>query len=73
MTLEQILQQIEAIGYATSVHRMGAYCELHAVPLPAGEPLYLSRVDGETDEDVNVAALELARMCGVKVEPRCED
>jgi hypothetical protein len=35
---EPILRQIELLGYATSVHRMGEYAELHAVKLPDGEP-----------------------------------
>ena len=41
---------------------------MHAVPIPAGEPVYLSRVDGDGDDDVYRAACELARMCGVDVE-----
>jgi hypothetical protein len=32
-TADAILRQIEAMGYATSVHRMGRYVELHAVRL----------------------------------------
>jgi len=63
VTTESILRRIETHGYATSVHRMGDYCELHAVPLPAGKPLHLSRVDGDSDDDVYMAACELARMC----------
>ena len=63
-----ILRHIESLGFATSVHRMGAYCELHAMPIPVGEPVYLPRVDGDSDEDVDRAACELARMCGVDVE-----
>ena len=44
---EAILRQIESLGYATSVHRMGDYCELHAVQVPAGEPVHIARVDGD--------------------------
>ena len=63
-----ILRRLESLGYATSVHRMGDYCELHAVKLPEGEPLYLARADGETDIDVYLAACDLARMCGVELQ-----
>jgi hypothetical protein len=63
-----ILRHIEFLGYATSVHRMGEYCELHAVPIPAGEPVYLSRVDGDSDGGVYRAVCALARMCGVAVD-----
>ena len=60
-----VLRQIESLGFATSVHRMGDYCELHAVTVPAGEPVYLVRVDGDSADDVFLAACELALMCGV--------
>jgi hypothetical protein len=36
--------------------------------LPAGEPVHLSRADGESDDDLYVAACELARMCRVGLE-----
>jgi hypothetical protein len=60
-----VLRRIESHGYATSLHIMGDYCELHAVPLPTGEPVFVSRVDGDGPEDLFVAACELARMVGV--------
>ena len=44
------------------------YCELHAVPLPAGEPVHIARLDGDSDDDVYRAACELAGMCGVDLE-----
>ena len=47
------LKHIESVGYATSVHRMGEYCELHAKPIPAGEPVYLSW-NGDRDADFYV-------------------
>jgi hypothetical protein len=62
-----ILRHIKSMGFATSVHRMGDYCEVHAVPLPAGEPVYVSRVDGDGPDELYVAACELARMVGVNL------
>jgi hypothetical protein len=59
-----VLRHIESLGFATSVHRMCEYCELHAVTVPAGEPVYLVRVDGDSDDDVFLAACEMAAMCG---------
>jgi hypothetical protein len=64
-----ILRQIEAARFVTSVHRMGDYCELHAVKLPAGEPMYISRADGDSDADVYRAAREPAASCGVEPKP----
>jgi hypothetical protein len=48
---EPILRYIQSLGDATSVHRMGDYVKLHAVPLPAGEPVRIARVEGNGDED----------------------
>jgi hypothetical protein len=42
--------------------------ELHAVPLPLGEPVYVSRVDGDGPDELYVAACELAPMVGVDLE-----
>ena len=61
----ELLRLIESRRFATSVHRMGDYVELHAVVLPAGEPVYIARVEGDSDYDVARAAQELAEMCGV--------
>ena len=61
-TYEPVLKLIESFGYATTVHRMGDYVELHAVSLPTGDPVFQSRADGDSDDLVYVAALELARM-----------
>jgi hypothetical protein len=63
-----ILRHIESMGFATSVHCMGDYCEVHAVKLPEGEPLHIARVDGDSDEDVYRAACELAQMIGIDLE-----
>ena len=60
----RILLQIEALGYAASVHRMGAYVELHAVPL-AGDEVKIVRVEGDSDDAVYRGACELAAMCGI--------
>jgi hypothetical protein len=62
------LRQIESLGFLTSVHRMGDYCELHAAKLPDGEPVYIARSDADTEDGVSAAACELARMCGVDLE-----
>jgi hypothetical protein len=63
-----ILKHIESAGFATSVHRMDDYCELHAVPVPKGEPVYISRVDADGPDDLYLAACELARICRVELE-----
>jgi hypothetical protein len=65
-----ILRDLEALGYATSVRRLGDHCELHAVNVMPGieEPVHIARVDGDTDEDVYRAARALAEMCGVDLE-----
>src|SRR5687768_9666580 len=63
--MDLISRQIEARGFATSVHRMGDYVELRAVQLPAGDLVYIARVDGDSDHDVERATHELAVMCGV--------
>jgi hypothetical protein len=63
-----ILRHLELLGFLTSVHRMGDYCELHAVKLPNAEIVHIARADGDRDEDVFLAACELARMCGVELD-----
>ena len=60
-----ILRELEAGGFATSVHRMVSYCELRAVKVPAGEPICIARCDDDSDAGVMVAARQLAKMCGV--------
>jgi hypothetical protein len=65
---ESVWRQIEPLGYATSAHRMGDYCEVHAVKLPDGELVRIARAEGDGDEEVYLAAWELARMCGVELE-----
>ena len=45
---------------------MGEYCELHAVQLPDGELVRIARAEG--DEEVYLAACELARMCGIALK-----
>ena len=48
---------------------MGDYVELHAVMLPAGEPVHISRViGGDSDAEVMRAPFELACMCAIEVE-----
>jgi hypothetical protein len=63
-----ILRQFESLGFLTSVHRMGDYCEIRAAKPPDGVPLYLARSDDDTKAGAFAAACELARMCGVDLE-----
>jgi hypothetical protein len=63
-----ILRQIESAGYATSVHRMGQRCELHAVRKRDVGEVHIARAEGDGDEQVYLAACELARMVGVDME-----
>ena len=63
-----ILRHVESAGDATSVHRMGAYCELHAVRKPDAGEVHIARAEGDGDEEVYRAACELARMVGVDLE-----
>jgi hypothetical protein len=49
-TTAAILRQVESLGYATSVHRIRDYVEMHAVPLADSEHLVLVR-DGDGDDD----------------------
>ena len=56
------LRRIKTRGFVTSVDRMGDYVELHAGKLPASEPVYIARVDGDSDHDVERTAQELAAM-----------
>lgn len=61
-----ILREIDRAGLATSVHRMGDYVELHAVPVPDAETIHIARVEGDCDIGLLLAARELARMCGIE-------
>ena len=47
---------------------MGDYCELHAVKLPEAELVHIARTDGDSDQDVYLAACALAGMCGVELD-----
>jgi hypothetical protein len=42
-TAAVILKQVKSLGYATSVHRMRDYVEMHAVPLKEPGQLVLAR------------------------------
>src|SRR6476660_7617764 len=46
-----IIAQIEALGFAVSVHRMGDYCEMHAVLLADPDQQHIARVDGDGEDD----------------------
>ena len=49
-TTATVLKQVESLGYATRVHQMRAYVEMHAVPLEDPEQLVLMP-DGDGDDD----------------------
>jgi hypothetical protein len=68
LTADAILRQIEAMGHATSAHRMGRYVELHAVRLTAEEMPHVARCEGDGDEELCLAACELAGMVGLRLE-----
>ena len=65
---QTIIRHLDELGYACSVHDMGDYVEAHAVALPDGEPLYLVRVEGNTETDVFSAVCELAEAVGVDLD-----
>jgi hypothetical protein len=64
-----ILDQIRALGYGVSLHRMGEYVEAHARHLEReDEPLHLAGVGfGDDQEERYRCAYELARMVGMEV------
>lgn len=69
LTLVAVLRQIEASGYAVSVHYVSDVVEMHAVKVPQGEPVHISRcVDGDGEIESLATARELAAMCGVDLE-----
>ncbi len=63
-----ILRHIESLGYAVSVHRMGDYCEIHAVFLADPDQQHITRLDGDSDEDACRTARLLAGMVGIELE-----
>jgi hypothetical protein len=74
-TTDAILKQIESLGYAVSVHRIpssllgtvGAFVELHAVKVPEGTPVYMTRhADGAGDDEAYAATCELTSMSARK-------
>ena len=46
-TTSGIIQRIESLGYATSVHLMGDYVEMHAVKLDAPDEVHIARSEGD--------------------------
>jgi hypothetical protein len=62
-----ILRHLESLGFLTSVHRMGEYCEPHAAH-PGGTEVKIARSDQLTAQGVYPAACELARTRGVDLE-----
>jgi hypothetical protein len=68
-TADALIRQIEVLGYAVSVHRMGDYVEMHAVFLKDPELVLIARCgDGDGEKEIRVAACELARMVGIDLE-----
>jgi len=72
-----ILQQIESLGYAVSVHlipssllgTVGAFVEMHAVKLSNHDDQHLARsADGDSDDDAYRTAWILAEMVGIELE-----
>jgi hypothetical protein len=66
---DSILAQIKSLGYATSVHRMGDYIEMHAVELAHPENQHIARVVGSDGPDeCDRCAAMLAQMVGIDLE-----
>ncbi len=64
-----ILNQIHALGYAVSVHRLNGTVEMHAVLLRDPDVFHVARCnDGEGGEEAYPAACLLARACGIELE-----
>jgi hypothetical protein len=57
-----ILRRIEAAGYATSVHHMRRYVELHAVHLSGDHIPHVARAEGDGEQELYLAARALAQM-----------
>jgi hypothetical protein len=46
----------------------GTTASCHAVKLPEAELVHIARTDGDSDQDVYLAACALAGMCGVELD-----
>ena len=53
---DAILRQIEALGYAVSVHTMQGYVELHAVSRDGDEIPHVARCEGNGEVEMHLAA-----------------
>ena len=62
-----ILRQIDTAGYATSVHHMRRYVELHAIHLSGDGVPHVARAEGDGEQELYLAARALAEMVGVSV------
>ena len=62
-----ILRQIDAAGYATSVHHMRRYVELRGVHLSGDGVPHVARADGDGEQELYLAARALAEMLGIGV------
>ena len=67
-TANSIIRQIEGLGYAVSVHEMGAYVEMHAVRLRGEEIPHVARCEGGDEEALYLCAGALAKMVGIRLE-----
>ena len=63
-----ILRQIEALGYAVSVHTMPGHTELHAVRLSGDEVPHVARSEGNDQKALHDATCALAEMVGLRLE-----
>ena len=64
---QAILAQIETAGYATSVHHMRQYVELHAVHRSGDGVPHVARCEGDGEQETYLAARALAEMAGLRV------
>ena len=67
-TANAILRQVEALGYAVSVHHMREYVELHAVHLSGEGIPHVARCEGNGEAELYRAACALAEMVGGRLE-----
>lgn len=66
---DALLDQIRALGFAVSVHRVNGVIEMHAVKLANPDEQHISRViDGDGPDESYRCACELAQMVGVRLQ-----
>ena len=67
-TSHSVIRQIEALGYAVSVHEMPGYVEMHAVRLTSEGISHIARCEGGGEEALYQCAVALAEMVGIRPE-----